>query len=99
MMNLPHFRLSLCTLLHVFDYHGSSSASVSVPSVDSVFTSVLQFVVTPDLECDAMLGLDWIGLCQAAMIDSLTVFPSLSVESTQYVQPNLSLSMSGFHLI
>jgi hypothetical protein len=79
--------------------HGSCFASVSVPTVDSVFTSVLQFVVTPDLECDAVLGLDWIGLCRAVMIDGLTVFPSSSVESTQYVRPNLSSSTSDFHLI
>jgi hypothetical protein len=44
--------------------HHSCSASVSVPIVNSVFTSVLQFIVTPNLECDAVLGLDWIGLCQ-----------------------------------
>jgi hypothetical protein len=78
---------------------GSCSACVSVPTVDSVFTSVLWFVVTPDLECDAVLRLDWIGLCRMVMIDGLTVFPSSSVESTQYVRPNLSSSMSDFHLI
>jgi hypothetical protein len=68
--------------------HGRCSASVAVPTVDSYFTSVIDFSVASRLECDAVLGADWIGLCRAVSADGLAVFPQSSAEASRRIHPS-----------
>ena len=54
---------------------GQCFASVAILTIDSHFTSVVDFVVIPHLDYDMILGMDWIGLCCTISADGLTVFP------------------------
>lgn len=80
-------------------HHGYCSASVSVPTIDSVFTSILRFVVIPDLGCEIVLGSDWIGLCRAVTTDGLTMFPPSSPESSHLECRTALPCMSTYFLV
>lgn len=58
------------------------STSVSVPTNStSNFTSVITFTVSRRIQFDAVLGVDWLGICRAVIDDGLVTFPPSSRES------------------
>ena len=80
--------ISVATHLGLSVTEDFCQCSVMVPTVDSIFISVLPFRIDASLTCPVLLGRDWIGLCQTVMADGLTVFPALSYEGSSGVQLN-----------
>lgn len=67
---------------------GHYFGTLSVPALPSQglpssFTSVCEFFLGQDLNCDIVLGMNWIGLCRAAMMDGLVEFHPSSSECYQ----------------
>jgi hypothetical protein len=59
--------------------HGHCSASVTVPTVNSYFTSIIDFTMVSHLEYDAVLGADGLGYVGPLV---LIVFSQLSAEAS-----------------
>ena len=67
--------------------------SVSVPTTESWSTSILQFSIDYNLQSDALLGLDWIGMCQAVMSNGIVSFLPSSPETVQPLSPRNASSL------
>ena len=80
--------ISVATRLGLSVTEDFCQCSVTVPTVDSIFISVLPFWIDASLTCPVLLGRDWIGLCRAVMADGLTVFPASSYKGSSSVQLN-----------
>ena len=61
---------------------------ISVPALPSCnlpsfFTSVVDVTIDDSLICEVVLGMNWVGLCRAAMMGGLVEFPDSSPESSR----------------
>lgn len=65
-------------LLH--NWRNSYSVIISVPALPSTFTSSIEVSLDPSLDCDLVLGMNWIGLCRVAMSDGMVEFDPMSPE-------------------
>ena len=59
---------------------GRTSCTVSVPTLEGSFTYLQQFVVCNDIEVDAVLGSDWLGICRLVSNEGRVKFPVSSPE-------------------
>ena len=60
---------------------------ISVPALPSrklpsIFTSVVDVTIDDSLICEVVLGMNWVGLCRAAMMGGLVEFLDSSPESS-----------------
>ena len=44
------------------------------------FISSIEVSLDPILDCDLVLGMDWVGVCHVAMLDGRVEFHSMSPE-------------------
>ena len=77
---IGHFKLAIS--------QGHYFGTLSVPTLPSQglpssFTSVCEFSLGQDINCDIVLGMNRIGLCHAAMMDGLVEFHPSSSECYQ----------------
>ena len=79
------------------NWQNSYLAIISVPALPShglpsFFTSSVEVILQHNLDCNLVLGMNWVGLCCTAMSDGLVDFPTTSPECCQNHQENQGFS-------